>query len=82
MSKKYRITVLVMLIVMAIVLGSLCIDQNSEEKTASANQTNISSQGGILRYADASIPTDTLDPAIKWTGWSMRNLRYRMEDLY
>src|SRR5690606_4795999 len=62
----------VMLVVMATVLGSLCIDQSSGEKTASANQTNISSQGGILRYADASIPTDTLDPAIKWTGWSMR----------
>jgi peptide/nickel transport system substrate-binding protein len=71
-NKKYRITVPVMLVVMATVLGSLCIDQSSGEKTASANQTNISSQGGILRYADASIPTDTLDPTIKWTGWSMR----------
>lgn len=72
MSKKYRITALVMLLVMATVLGSLCIDQKSEEKTATANQTGIQSQGGTLRYATAFYPTDTLDPTVKWTGWYMR----------
>jgi len=72
LNKKYKITVLVMLLVMATVLGSLCIDQRNEEKTASANQTGIQSQGGTLRYATAFYPTDTLDPTVKWTGWYMR----------
>lgn len=61
-----------MLLVMATVLGSLCIDQKNEEKTASANQTSIQSQGSTLRYATAFYPTDTLDPTVKWTGWYMR----------
>lgn len=83
MNKKYKITVLVMLLVMATVLGSLCIDQNSEEKTAyasqgseektaSANQTDASSQGSTLRYAATYGPEGTLDPAVKWTGWYLR----------
>ena len=56
---------------MATVFGSLCIDQKSEEKTATANQSGVQSQGGTLRYATAFYPEDTLDPAVKWTGWYM-----------
>jgi len=81
LSKKYRIPALVMLLVMVTILGSLCIDQKSEEKTAFASQgseekTAFASQGniqgGTLRYATAFFPLDNLDPAVKWTGWYMR----------
>jgi len=72
LSKKYRITVLVMLLIMATVLGSLCIDQKSEEQIASANQTDGLSQGSTLRYAATYGPEGTLDPAVKWTGWYLR----------
>lgn len=72
MSKKYRITVLVMLLIMTTVLGSLCIDQESEGKTASA-KTGELNQGGTLRYAVASLPSDSLDPSVKWTGWVVRD---------
>lgn len=72
LSKRNRITFMVMLLVMATVLGSLCIDQDSEEKTASANQTKPSGQESTLRYAATFGPEGTLDPAVKWTGWYLR----------
>jgi peptide/nickel transport system substrate-binding protein len=73
LNKKYTISLLVMLLIIATVIGSLCIDQKTEAKNVSINQTGKLSQGGVLRWAVASIPTDTLDPSIKWTGWNMRD---------
>lgn len=81
MSKKYTISILAMLLVITAVFGSLCIDQedndnavsaseNLEEKTDSAEQEPVTE--GALRIAVASLPSDTLDPAVKWNGWVTR----------
>lgn len=71
MNRKYT-PILVVLLLLATVLGSLCIDQKNEAKNVSVNNASASSQGNTLRYAVSSLPLNTFDPAVKWTGWYMR----------
>ena len=67
MRSRYEKIGVFLLILLLAVSVSLCTEKETGTKQESATPS-----GGHLRYAMAFGPSDTLDPAVKWTGWYMR----------
>lgn len=65
-NKKLWMPIFVTFLLIVTVMGSLCIDKNTDE-IKTQNSSNA-----VLKCALSFTPSDTLDPTIKWTGWYMR----------
>nr|WP_321496144.1 ABC transporter substrate-binding protein [uncultured Methanolobus sp.] len=64
-TEKIRVPFLVLILITAVVAGSLCIDQDDSETNAVATESH-------LNCVLAQGPSDSLDPASRWVGWYVR----------
>ncbi|MBP1908869.1 ABC transporter substrate-binding protein [Methanolobus bombayensis] len=64
-KERIKVPLLVLILITAVVAGSLCIDQDD-------SGTDTVESGSHLNCVLAQGPSDSLDPASKWVGWYVR----------